>query len=69
MGSLLFDRGVNSSSCHDALNLIDAPLVQSIHQAYAVAGTEVLETLPGARYACHPGGDGMVFSCAVLSCP
>ncbi|WP_028577631.1 bifunctional homocysteine S-methyltransferase/methylenetetrahydrofolate reductase [Desulfomicrobium escambiense] len=44
MGSLLFERGVDSSSCYDALNLTDPALVRSIHQAYAAAGAEVLET-------------------------
>lgn len=44
MGSLLFERGVDSSSCYDALNLSDPALVRSIHQAYAAAGAEVLET-------------------------
>lgn len=44
MGSLLFERGVDSASCYDALNLTDPLLVRSIHQAYAAAGAEVLET-------------------------
>ena len=44
MGSLLFDRGVDSSSCYDALNLTDPALVQSIHKAYAGAGAEIIET-------------------------
>lgn len=44
MGSLLFDRGVDSSSCYDVLNLTDPALVQSIHKAYADAGAEIIET-------------------------
>lgn len=44
MGSLLFERGVDSSSCYDVLNLTDPALVRSIHQAYAAAGAEILET-------------------------
>ena len=44
MGSLLFDRGVDGAACYDALNLTDAALVGSIHQAYAAAGAEVIET-------------------------
>jgi len=44
MGSLLFERGVDSSSCYDALNLTDSSLVHSIHKAYAGAGAEVIET-------------------------
>jgi methionine synthase / methylenetetrahydrofolate reductase(NADPH) len=44
MGSLLFDRGVDGASCYDALNLTDAALVRSIHQAYVAAGAEVIET-------------------------
>jgi len=44
MGSLLFDRGVDGASCYDALNLTDAALVRSIHQAYAAAGAQVIET-------------------------
>jgi methionine synthase / methylenetetrahydrofolate reductase(NADPH) len=44
MGSLLFDRGVDGASCYDALNLTDATLVQSIHQAYVAAGAEVIES-------------------------
>jgi homocysteine S-methyltransferase len=44
MGSLLFERGVDSASCYDALNLTDPALVRSIHQAYAAAGAEVVET-------------------------
>lgn len=44
MGSLLFERGVDGASCYDALNLADPALVRSIHQAYAAAGAEVLET-------------------------
>jgi len=44
MGSLLFDRGVDGSSCYDALNLLDPALVRSIHKAYADVGAEVIET-------------------------
>lgn len=44
MGSLLFDRGVDGSSCYDVLNLTDPALVGSIHKAYAEAGAEVIET-------------------------
>lgn len=44
MGSLLFDRGVDSSSCYDALNLTEPAMVQSIHKAYADAGAEIIET-------------------------
>ena len=44
MGSLLFDRGVDGASCYDALNLTDATLVQSIHQAYVAAGAQVIES-------------------------
>ena len=44
MGSLLFDRGVDSSSCYDVLNLTDPSLVQSIHKAYVGAGAEIIET-------------------------
>lgn len=44
MGSLLFDRGVESTACYDAVNLTDPALVSSIHQAYAQAGAEVIET-------------------------
>jgi len=44
MGSLLFERGVDSASCYDAANLTDPTLIRSIHKAYAGAGAEVLET-------------------------
>jgi homocysteine S-methyltransferase len=44
MGSLLFERGVDDSSCYDALNLSDPALIRSIHQAYVAAGAEVVET-------------------------
>lgn len=44
MGSLLFERGVDSSSCYDALNLSDPALVRAIHEAYAGAGAEVIES-------------------------
>ena len=43
-GSLFFERGGDSASCYDALNLTDPTLVRSIHQAYAAAGAEVVET-------------------------
>ncbi len=44
MGSLLFERGVDSASCYDGLNLTDPDLVASIHAAYVQAGAEVIET-------------------------
>lgn len=44
MGSLLFERGVDSGSCYDALNLTDPGLIRSIHAAYVAAGAEVIET-------------------------
>lgn len=44
MGSLLFEKGVEPGACYDALNLTDPALVSGIHEAYARAGAEVLET-------------------------
>lgn len=44
MGSLLFERGVDSGSCYDGLNLSDPDLIASIHSAYVQAGADVIET-------------------------
>jgi methionine synthase / methylenetetrahydrofolate reductase(NADPH) len=44
MGTLLYSRGVFVNVCYDELNLSRPELVQRIHQEYAVAGAEIVET-------------------------
>lgn len=44
MGSLLFERGLESGACYDALNLMDPALISSIHLEYVQAGAELIET-------------------------
>jgi homocysteine S-methyltransferase len=44
MGTLLYSRGVFVNVCYDELNLSRPELVRQIHEEYAAAGAEVLET-------------------------
>ncbi|HEX9591967.1 MAG TPA: bifunctional homocysteine S-methyltransferase/methylenetetrahydrofolate reductase [bacterium] len=44
MGTQLYERGLFLNQCFDAANLTHRKLVREIHQAYAEAGAEVLET-------------------------
>ena len=44
MGTMLYARGVFINQCYDELNLRAPDLVREIHQAYAAAGAEGIET-------------------------
>jgi methionine synthase I (cobalamin-dependent)/5,10-methylenetetrahydrofolate reductase len=44
MGTMLYSRGVFVNVCYDELNLSQPALVQEVHEAYAKAGAEILET-------------------------
>jgi homocysteine S-methyltransferase len=44
MGTMLYSRGVFINRCFDELNLSQPDLVRQIHQEYAKAGAEILET-------------------------
>ncbi len=44
MGTMLYARGVPLDTSYDGLNLTDRNLVRSIHEEYAAAGAEVIET-------------------------
>ncbi len=44
MGTELYNRGVFINSCYDELNLTRPKLIKEIHQAYAEAGADVLES-------------------------
>ncbi|MBV9302783.1 MAG: bifunctional homocysteine S-methyltransferase/methylenetetrahydrofolate reductase [Acidobacteriaceae bacterium] len=44
MGTMLYTKGVFINRCFDELNLSSPQLVREIHQEYAKAGAEVLET-------------------------
>ena len=44
MGTLLYGRGVFVNVCYDELNLTRPELVRTIHEEYAAAGAEILET-------------------------
>lgn len=44
MGTMLYSRGVFVHVCYDELNLIRPELVREIHEAYAAAGADILET-------------------------
>jgi len=44
MGTMLYTRGVFINRCFDELNLSQPDLVRGIHQEYAKAGAEILET-------------------------
>ena len=44
MGTMLYAKGVFINRCFDSLNLISADTVAEIHQDYARAGADVLET-------------------------
>jgi len=58
MGTMLYARGVFVNRCFDELNLSNPALVRSIHQEYAEAGAEVLETntFGGHRFKLGPHG-------------
>src|SRR5256885_11811531 len=44
MGTMLYSKGVFINQCYDELNLRAPALVKEIHQAYAKAGAEIIET-------------------------
>ena len=44
MGTMLYSRGVFINRCFDELNLSAPDTVRQIHQEYAKAGAEILET-------------------------
>jgi homocysteine S-methyltransferase len=44
MGTLLYARGVFLNRCFDALNLQEPDMVSEVHEDYARAGADVLET-------------------------
>lgn len=44
MGTMLYSRGVFVNVCYDELSLTQPMLVQEVHEAYAQAGAEILET-------------------------
>ncbi len=44
MGTELYNKGVFINSCYDELNLTRPKLIKEIHQAYAEAGADVLES-------------------------
>src|SRR5436305_14623580 len=44
MGTMLYSRGVFINRCFDELNLSAPDMVRGIHQEYAKAGAEILET-------------------------
>jgi len=44
MGTLLHERGVESDTCFDALNLDQPALVADIHRSYIDAGADIIET-------------------------
>ncbi len=44
MGTMLYSKGVFINRCFDELNLSSPQLVKEVHQEYAKAGAEILET-------------------------
>ena len=44
MGTMLYARGISFKECFDAANLDRPDLVRDIHEAYLLAGAEVIET-------------------------
>jgi methionine synthase I (cobalamin-dependent)/5,10-methylenetetrahydrofolate reductase len=44
MGTMLYGRGVFLNRCFDELNVSNPEMVQGVHQEYAEAGAEILET-------------------------
>ncbi len=44
MGTQLYEHGLFLNQCYDAANLSNPKLVKEIHEAYAEAGAEILET-------------------------
>ncbi|HXV85249.1 MAG TPA: homocysteine S-methyltransferase family protein, partial [Gemmatimonadales bacterium] len=44
MGTVLYARGVFVNVCYDELSVKDPRLVESVHEAYVRAGSEILET-------------------------
>jgi len=44
MGTLLYARGVPKGHCYDELNLSNPTMIRAIHQEYASAGAELIET-------------------------
>ncbi|MGH9507224.1 MAG: bifunctional homocysteine S-methyltransferase/methylenetetrahydrofolate reductase [Terriglobales bacterium] len=44
MGTVLYSRGIFINRCYDELNLSQPGLIREIHESYARAGAEVIET-------------------------
>ncbi len=44
MGTMLFEHGAETTHCFDELNLTKPKFVSSIHEAYLLAGAELIET-------------------------
>ena len=44
MGTMLYARGIFINRCFDELNLSAPDMVRQIHQEYAKAGAEIIET-------------------------
>lgn len=44
MGTMLYARGISFKECFDAVNLERPDLVRDIHEAYLLAGADVIET-------------------------
>ncbi|MCK6479497.1 MAG: bifunctional homocysteine S-methyltransferase/methylenetetrahydrofolate reductase [Planctomycetes bacterium] len=60
MGSMLYAKGIPLDVSYDGLNLADRAVVRAIHEEYAAAGAEVLETntFGANRTRLHPHGLG-----------
>jgi homocysteine S-methyltransferase len=59
MGTMLYSRGVFINRCFDELNLSQPDLVRQIHQEYAKAGAEILETNTFGASRMRMAGFGM----------
>jgi methionine synthase I (cobalamin-dependent)/5,10-methylenetetrahydrofolate reductase len=58
MGTMLYSRGIFINRCFDELNLSMPGLVKEIHEAYARAGAEIIETNTFGANAVRLGAHG-----------
>ena len=60
MGTMLYSKGIFINRCFDELNLSSPQLVKGIHQEYARAGAEILETNTFGSNRVRLGAFGLV---------
>jgi homocysteine S-methyltransferase len=67
MGTFLYDKGIPFDRSFDAMNLLDAALIQSVHREYLRAGAEVIETNTFGANRFRLGAHGVTDSARIVA--